>query len=135
MPRTVQPDGWPRPRGYANGMAAHGELLAVAGQIGWNAQEQFESEQFVDQFRQALANVVAVVEAAGGTALDIISLTIYVTDKREYIEQIQAVGQAYRDLLGKHFPAMALVGVAALLEPRAKVEIQALAVLAQGAAT
>lgn len=135
MPRTVQPDGWPRPRGYANGMAAHGELLAVAGQIGWNAQEQFESELFVDQFRQALANVVAVVEAAGGAALDIISLTIYVTDKREYIEQIQAVGQAYRDLLGKHFPAMALVGVAELLEPRAKVEIQALAVLGSGAST
>lgn len=135
MPRTVQPDGWPRPRGYANGMAARGELLAVAGQIGWNAQEQFESELFVDQFRQALANVVAVVEAAGGAALDIISLTIYVTDKREYIEQIQAVGQAYRDLLGKHFPAMALVGVAELLEPRAKVEIQALAVLGSGAST
>ena len=135
MPRTVQPDGWPRPRGYANGMAARGELLAVAGQIGWNAQEQFESELFVDQFRQALANVVAVVEAAGGAALDIISLTIYVIDKREYIEQIQAVGQAYRDLLGKHFPAMALVGVAELLEPRAKVEIQALAVLGSGATT
>ena len=135
MPRTVQPDGWPRPRGYANGMAARGELLAVAGQIGWNAQEQFESELFADQFRQALANVVAVVEAAGGAALDIISLTIYVTDKREYIEQLQAVGQAYRDLLGKHFPAMALVGVAELLEPRAKVEIQALAVLGSGAST
>jgi enamine deaminase RidA (YjgF/YER057c/UK114 family) len=129
MPRTVLPDGWQRPRGYANGMAAHGELLAVAGQIGWNAQEQFESLEFVDQFRTALANVVAVVEAAGGAASDIISLTIYVTDKREYIAAIKSVGEAYRELLGKHFPAMALVVVAALLEDRAKVEIQALAVL------
>jgi enamine deaminase RidA (YjgF/YER057c/UK114 family) len=133
MPRTILPAGWKRPRGYANGMAAHGELLAVAGQIGWNADEQFESDAFVDQFRQALANVVAVVEAAGGSPLDIISLTIYVTDKHEYIADIQRVGQVYRDLLGKHFPAMALVGVAALLEPRAKVEIQALAVLPAGA--
>lgn len=128
-PRTVLPEGWKRPRGYANGMAARGELLAVAGQIGWNAQEQFESLEFVDQFRTALANVVAVVEAAGGSPSDIISLTIYVTDKREYIAGIQRVGEVYRELLGKHFPAMALVVVAALLEDRAKVEIQALAVL------
>lgn len=128
-PRTVLPEGWQRPRGYANGMAARGELLAVAGQLGWNAQEQFESLEFVDQFRTALANVVAVVEAAGGAASDIISLTIYVTDKREYIADIKRVGEVYRELLGKHFPAMALVVVAALLEDRAKVEIQALAVL------
>ena len=129
MPRTIQPEGWQRPRGYANGMAATGELLAVAGQIGWNAQEQFETDAFVGQFRQALANVVAVDEAAGGVATNIISLTIYVTDKREYIADIEGVGAAYRELLGKHFPAMALVEVAALLEDRAKVEIQALAVL------
>ena len=129
MPRTVLPEGWKRPRGYANGMAGHGELLAVAGQIGWNAQEQFESLEFADQFRTALANVVAVVEAAGGAATDIVSLTIYVTDKHEYIAQIDRVGAAYRELLGKHFPAMALVVVAGLLEDRAKVEIQALALL------
>lgn len=133
MPRTILPDGWPRPRGYANGMAASlstgGELLAIAGQIGWNAREEFESLEFGPQFRQALQNVVAVVEAAGGTVQDIISLTIYVTDKREYIEQIEQVGAAYRELLGKHFPAMALIGVRELLEDRAKVEIQGLAVL------
>ena len=133
MPRTILPEGWKRPRGYANGMAASGELLAVAGQVGWNVDEQFESDVFVDQFRQALANVVAVVEAAGGSATDIISLTLYVTDKHEYIAEIQQVGQVYRELLGKHFPAMALVGVASLLEPGAKVEIQALAVLSAGA--
>jgi enamine deaminase RidA (YjgF/YER057c/UK114 family) len=130
MPRTILPAGWPRPRGYANGMAAPtGELLAIAGQIGWTPDERFESLEFAPQFRQALANVVAVVEAAGGTAQNIISLTIYVTDKREYIEQIEQVGAAYRELLGKHFPAMALVGVSELLEDRAKVEIQGLAVL------
>ena len=129
MPRTILPDGWQRPRGYANGMAAHGELLAVAGQIGWNAQEQWDSLEFGPQFRQALANVVAVVEAAGGQVSDIVSLTIYVTDKREYIAQIDQVGAAYRELFAKHFPAMALVGVNELLEDRAKVEIQALAVL------
>jgi enamine deaminase RidA (YjgF/YER057c/UK114 family) len=129
MPRTILPDGWSRPRGYANGMAAHGELLAIAGQIGWNSREEFESLEFGPQFRQALQNVVAVVEAAGGTVQDIISLTIYVTDKREYIEQNAQVGAAYRELFGKHFPAMALVGVRELLEDRAKVEIQGLAVL------
>ncbi|NVB43244.1 RidA family protein [Pseudenhygromyxa sp. WMMC2535] len=127
--RTVLPEGWKRPRGYANGMAARGELLAIAGQIGWNADEQFESDEFGAQFRQALANVVAVVEAAGGSPANLISLTIYVTDKREYLGQIDAVGRAYRELIGKHFPAMALVGVNELLEDRAKVEIQGLAVL------
>lgn len=111
-------------------MAGRGELLAVAGQIGWNANEQFESDVFADQFHQALSNVMAVVTAAGGSATDIISLTIYVTDKSEYVGEIERVGGAYRELLGKHFPAMALVEVAGLLEPRAKVEIQALATLA-----
>lgn len=129
MPRTVLPEGWPRPRGYANGMAATGELLAVAGQIGWDASETIVSDEFAPQFRQALANVVDVVRAAGGRPEDLISLTVYVTDKREYIGEIKAVGQAYRELLGKHFPAMALIGVNELLEDRAKVEIQGLAVL------
>ncbi|PRP96560.1 Enamine/imine deaminase [Enhygromyxa salina] len=129
MPRTVLPQGWARPKGYANGMAATGELLAIAGQIAWDGQQQLVSDAFVDQFRQALANVVAVVEAAGGGPTDIISLTVYVTDKREYIAAIKDVGQSYRELLGKHFPAMALVGVNELLEDRAKVEIQGLAVL------
>lgn len=129
MPRTILPEGWPRPRGYANGMAATGEVLAIAGQVGWNANGQFESLEFGPQFHQALRNVVAVVEAAGGTVQDIISLTIYVTDKREYNAQIDQVGAAYRELLGKHFPTMALLGVNELLEDHAKVEIQGLAVL------
>ena len=117
---------WPA---KAAAFSTPGEILAIAGQIGWNADEQFESLEFGPQFRQALANVVAVVEAAGGSVTDIISLTIYVTDKREYIGQIEQVGAAYRELFGKHFPTMALIGVSELLEDRAKVEIQALAVL------
>ena len=127
--RTITPPGWPRPRGYSNGMAARGELLAVAGMIGWDAQERLVSDEFVPQFRQALANVRDVVLAAGGQPGDIVSLTIYVTDKREYIAALSEVGAAYRELLGRHYPAMALVQVAALLEDRAKVEIQALAAL------
>lgn len=129
MTRVVQPPGWPRPRGYANGMAAQGEVLAIAGQIGWDETETLVSAEFVPQFRQALANVHAVLAAAGGRSEHLLSLTIYVTDKREYVGEIAAVGAAYRDILGKHFPAMALVQVADLLLPSAKVEIQGLAVL------
>ena len=110
-------------------MAKRGELLAVAGQIGWNEREEFESDEFLPQFLQALRNVAAVVDTAGGTPADIISLTLYVTDKQEYLADLPAVGAAYREVLGKHFPSMALVEVADLLEDRARVEIQALAVL------
>lgn len=127
--RAILPNGWPRPRGYSNGMAARGELLAIAGMIGWDASEQLVSDEFPAQFRQALANVVAVVTEAGGQPEHVISLTVYVTDKREYIAELAAVGAAYRELMGRHYPAMALVEVAGLLEPRAKVEIQGLAVL------
>ncbi len=129
MPRIVQPPSWPRPKGYSNGMAARGEVLAVAGQVGWDASERLVAPEFLPQFRQALANVRAVVEAAGGTPAHIISLTIYVTDRREYLADLAATGAAYREVMGKHFPAMALVEVAGLVEPGAKVEIQALAVL------
>ena len=130
--RIAQPPGWPRPRGYSNGMAGHGETLAIAGQIGWNTDEVIVSDDFGGQFRQALANVVAVVRAAGGRPEDLISLTIYVTDKREYIAALAEVGAAYRELIGKHFPTMALIGVAELLEDGAKVEIQGLALLPPG---
>ena len=128
----VQPDGWDRPRGYSNGMVgpAGGRPLFVAGQIAWNArQELVGAGDFVVQFRQALSNVIAVVEAAGGTAADVASLTIYVTDKRQYVDGGKAVGAAYREVMGKHFPTMALVQVADLLEAGALVEIQATAVL------
>ena len=128
-PRIVQPEGWKRPRGYSNGMAARGELLCVAGMIGWDAQERIVSDEFLPQLEQALRNVVAVVEAAGGSASDLISLTIYVTDKRRYLAAGAELGRVYREVMGKHFPTMALVQVADLLEDRAQVEIQGLAVL------
>lgn len=128
-PRAIQPEGWPRPRGYSNGMTARGELLAIAGMIGWDEHEKLVSSEFGPQFRQALGNVLAVVAAAGGRPQDIISLTVYVTDKQEYLADLGAVGAAYRALIGRHFPAMALVEVSDLLEPGAKVEIQGLAVL------
>lgn len=129
MSTTILPPGWPRPRGYANGMVATGRLLAIAGQIGWDESETIVEGGFGPQFRQALQNVVAVVRAAGGGPEHLVSLTVYVTDKREYIAQLSEVGASWRDLCGKHYPAMALVEVAGLLEDRAKVEIQALAVL------
>lgn len=127
---TVQPDGWPRPRGYSNGMIAQGRVLAVAGQIGWNERGEFVSDDLVDQAAQALRNVLAVVRAAGGTPSDVIRLTWYIIDKRAYLAAASQLGAIYRDLFGSHYPAMTLVQVAALLEDRAKVEIEATAVLA-----
>jgi enamine deaminase RidA (YjgF/YER057c/UK114 family) len=127
--RTIHPPGWAPARGYANGMVGRGELLAVAGQIGWDAQQRIVSDSFVEQFRQALDNVVTVVETAGGTPQDLVSLTIYVTDKREYLDRTREIGAIWRDRVGRHYPAMALVEVSALLEDAAKVEIQALAMI------
>jgi enamine deaminase RidA (YjgF/YER057c/UK114 family) len=125
----VQPPGWVAPRGYSNGMRARGELLAIAGQIAWDEKARLVPGGFAAQFEQALGNVAAVVRAAGGTPEAIISLTVFVTDRTEYVGELKAVGEAYRRVLGKHFPAMALVQVAGLLEVGAKVEIQGLAVL------
>ncbi len=131
-PLPVQPDGWPRPKGYANGwrVPAGRDLLFVAGQIGWDAEERFASDDFVQQFEQALRNCVTVVEAAGGGPTDIVRLTMFCVDTRVYTERIQEVGAAYRRVLGKHFPTMSLIRVAGLLEPRALVEIEATAALA-----
>lgn len=128
-PRTVQPPGWPRPRGYSNGMAAHGEVLAIAGQIGWDEQERLVSREFLPQWIQALRNVATVLATAGGQPQHLISLTVYVTDKHQYIAAGAELGRTYREVMGKHFPTMALVQVADLLEEGALVEIQALAVL------
>ena len=127
----IEPEGWERPRGYSNGVLAPAgsRMLHVAGQIGWDADQTLVGPGFVAQFRQALSNVMAVVQAAGASASDICSLTIFVTDKQQYLGALPAVGAAYREILGKHFPAMALVQVADLLEPGAMVEIQAQAAL------
>ena len=127
--RSVLPDGWPRPSGFANGIAGPGEVLAVAGQIASDRDGRIVSDDFVAQFRQALANVVAVVDAAGGVREDVVSVTVYVVDKHEYTGALADIGRVWRDVMGRHFPAMALVQVAGLVEDRAKVEIQALALL------
>ncbi|MGI8857986.1 MAG: RidA family protein [Thermomicrobiales bacterium] len=125
----LQPPGWAQPRGYANGVVAEGRVVFVAGQIGWNGDCVFETDDFAGQVRQALANVVAVLAEAGGTPQDIARMTWYLTDKREYRAAVKEIGRAYRDVIGAHYPAMTLVQVAALLEDRAKVEIEATAVL------
>ena len=131
MLTAINPRELGAPRGYANGMLADagGRLLSIAGQIAWDGEQRLVAADFAGQFAQALANVVAVVRAAGGEPRHLASLTIYVTDKAEYLGALEAVGAAYRNLMGKHFPAMALVEVSGLLEPAARVEIQGLAVL------
>lgn len=127
----VNPASWSKPRGYSNGVLApaNARVLFVAGQIGWNERCEFESDDFVRQFDQALANVIAVIEAAGGKFDSIARLTIYVTDKHEYVARQREIGESYRARMEKHFPAMTLVEVKSLLEDRAKIEIEATAVL------
>jgi enamine deaminase RidA (YjgF/YER057c/UK114 family) len=118
---------WPTPKGYCNGMRGIGAPIHIAGQIGWNNQGVFESATLVEQFAVALDNVVAVVVAAGGTATDIARMTVYVTDIQAYRSDGKAIGEMWRARLGRHFPAMALVAVTALVEPSAMVEIEATA--------
>ena len=128
-PEFLHPPHWKRAKGYANGVVAEGRTVFVAGQIGWNAAQKFESEDFVAQVRLALENVVAVVQEAGGTPAHVTRLTWYITDKKEYLSRLAEVGEAYRSVMGKHFPAMTVVQVTGLMEDRAKVEIEACAVL------
>ncbi|MCH9651231.1 MAG: RidA family protein [Deltaproteobacteria bacterium] len=128
---TINPQALGAPRGYSNGMLAStgSRMLFIAGQIAWNSQQVLVSDGFAEQFAQALDNVLAVVRAAGGEPEHLAQLTLYVTDKSEYIAELKAVGATYRNRMGKHFPTMALVEVSGLLEPRAKVEIQGVAAL------
>lgn len=128
----VQPPTWPAPRGYVNGLVAQGRTLYVAGQVGWRPDGQFETDDFVEQFAQALDNVLAVVRAAGGEPSDVVRMTIYVTDLDAYRDNLRSIGRAWKERFGKHFPAMALVGVTGLVERRAKVEIEATACLDDG---
>lgn len=129
MPEYLNPEGWPRPPGYSNVVAAEGRLVFVAGQVGWDENQVFHSDDFAAQVRQALRNTRACLEAAGAGPEHIARMTWYVTDKREYLAALKEVGAAYREVLGKVFPAMALVQVAALVEDRAKVEIETTAVV------
>jgi enamine deaminase RidA (YjgF/YER057c/UK114 family) len=126
----INPEALAEPSGYNNGVLCEGgRLLFIAGQIGWDRERRIISDDFADQFAQALANVVAVVRKAGGGPENIARLRIYVCDKKEYLAQVKAVGATYRQIMGKHFPAMTLVEVSALLEDLAKVEIEATAVI------
>lgn len=128
--QTLLPEGWPKPKGYANGILAKpGEQIFVGGQIGWNSQFEFETNDFVGQVRQTLENIVAVLAAANAEPKHIVRLTWYVTDKQEYIQNLSAMGKAYRAVMGRNFPAMSVVQVVALIEDRAKVEIEATAVI------
>ncbi len=125
----LQPPGWAPAKGYANGVAARGTLVFVGGQIGWNAQQQFETDDFIAQTRQTLQNVVAVLKEAGAGPEHMVRMTWYVIDRVEYNARLKELGAAYREVIGKHFPAMTCVEVAALMEARAKVEIEVTAVL------
>lgn len=125
----IQPDGWARPRGYSNGIVAEGRFLVVAGQIGWDADQRLVGPDFVDQLRQALLNIRAVLATAGVGPETLVRLTWYVTDIADYRSRVADVGAVYREVLGKIFPVMAVVAVSELVEPGAKVEIEATAVL------
>ena len=129
MHQVLQPPGWPRPKGYANGIAASGRVVFVAGQVGWNAEERFESDDFVVQARQALANIVAVLAEASGGPEHITRMTWFVLDKQEYLDRARDLGAAYREVIGDTYPAMSLVQVAGLVETGARLEIEATAVV------
>ncbi|MCE8020472.1 RidA family protein [Halomonas sp. MCCC 1A11036] len=125
----LHPSHWKTAVGYANGVLASGRTIFVGGQIGWNGAQVFESDDFVAQVHQALANILEVLNEAGAGPEHVVRLTWYVTDKQEYLARLKEVGAAYREVMGKHFPAMTMVQVADLIEDRAKVEIEATAVL------
>jgi len=129
MHRTLQPASWSRPRGYANGISARGRHVHVAGQIGWNAQQQLVSADFVEQAKQALRNIVEVLACDGATPEHLVRLTWYVTDRDQYIASGAALGDAYREVLGRVYPAMSAVQVCALMEADALVEIEATAIV------
>ena len=125
----LQPAGWAQPKGYANGVAAEGKLVFVGGQIGWDRQNRFETDDLVGQVRQTLQNIVDVLAEAGAGPAHVVSMTWYLTNKKDYLDNLGGIGRAYREVMGRHFPAMAVVQVVALVEDRAKVEIQAVAVV------
>jgi enamine deaminase RidA (YjgF/YER057c/UK114 family) len=127
--QQLQPPGWAPAKGYANGIAARGTQIYVGGQIGWNAQQQFESDDFIAQTAQALRNIVAVLQAGGAGPEHVVRLTWFILDRVEYNARLKELGAVYRDIMGRNFPAMSCVQVAALMEARAKVEIEATAVL------
>jgi enamine deaminase RidA (YjgF/YER057c/UK114 family) len=129
MITKIQPPDWAEPKGYANGILARGALLFVGGQIGWNAQQEFESDDFVAQTRQTLQNIADVLKAGGAGPEHMVRMTWYVVDRDEYVASLRELGGVYREIMGKNFPAMTCVQVAGLVEARARVEIEVTAVL------
>ena len=127
--KDLCPPGWPRPKGYSNAMAARGRIVMTAGVVGWDEQEKFRSDRLADQFAQTLRNIVAILECDGAYPKNIARLTCYVTSIDEYLESAKEIGASWREIMGKHYPAMALVEVVRLVEREAKVEIEATAVV------
>ncbi|MFN3946049.1 MAG: RidA family protein [Allosphingosinicella sp.] len=132
--RTLLPPGWPRPKGYANGIAASGTIVLTGGIVGWDAEERFVAQDLAGQFEQVLRNTLAVLAEAGAGPEHIARMTWYVTDVAEYRASLPAIGASYRALIGRNFPAMAVVGVSALVEPEARIEIETIAVIPEGEA-
>jgi enamine deaminase RidA (YjgF/YER057c/UK114 family) len=127
--QILQPPGWARPKGFSNGIACQGRLVFIAGQVGWTGEGRWQARDFAGQFRQALRNVIDVLKEARGGPEHIVRLTWYVLDKREYLNSLRAVGEAYRELMGRHYPTMAVVQVSGLVEDEARLEIEATAVV------
>jgi enamine deaminase RidA (YjgF/YER057c/UK114 family) len=134
MMQILQPPGWARPKGFSNGISCRGRLVFIAGQIGWTPQGEWRERGFAGQFRQALANILAVLKEANGRPEHVVRLTWYVLDKREYLSSLAEVGAAYRELMGRHYPTMAVVQVGGLVEEAARLEIEATAVIPEGKA-
>ena len=129
--KALLPPGWPRPKGYANGVSARGRMIFTAGVVGWNAQEEFEAKDLAGQFRQVLANTLAILAEDGAGPQHIVRMTCYVTDAGAYRASLAEIGAAWRELIGRHFPAMAVVEVGALVEPEAMIEIETTAVVSE----
>jgi enamine deaminase RidA (YjgF/YER057c/UK114 family) len=127
----LQPPNWPRPKGYANGIAASGRMVFVAGMVGWNEQGVFESDDLPTQVRQALLNAMAVLKVAAAGPQHVVRMTWYLKDRQDYLASQKEIGEVYRDVMGRHFPAMTVVEVSGLLEPQARVEIEVTAVIPQ----
>ena len=125
----LQPEGWARAKGYANGVVAEGRLIILGGQIGWNSNQEFESDQFIPQFRQTLTNIVTLLAEAGAGPENLVRLTWFITDRDAYLDSQKAMGEVYRDIMGRNYPAMSVVQVVRLIEARALIEIEATAVL------
>ena len=127
--KILQPPGWPRPKGYANGISARGRMIFTAGVVGWDENEEFVTDDFVGQFRQVLKNTLAILAEDGAGPEHVVRMTWYVADRDEYVSRLKDVGAAYREVMGEHYPCMAAVQVAALVDPRARIEIETTAVV------